>query len=432
MVPGGSEGRTPYSPLQLQGPLVQLLAAAGSGRADLIHESATRHVWFDGGVAVGVTSDRDDEKLGSWLVVRGLVPPQSVHEALVAKQDSERLGSVLVRNNRLSQEKLRSELESLAVTLLGRAALSGGVLVGEAGPSLPTDCRTLSAPAPALLAAAVRATDDLERLGLLLGEGQGWMVPETDAPPAVGVELGTSERYLLSLLKRPRTLDGLRRAALIDYEDLLRGLAVLALADLIAPCRAVRVPPPSRSTEASEPEAVRAAPATPEAAAPGALRTASGLQLASRRSVREALDALDASEAAPMCDLDGRVASGAQRHRAAAFLESAKQLRNTGGDRWTMRQLLTRALDVFPAVSVMVMLAELEIAELHLRSQGLDRLQRVLAKAPRCTEGWLLLGGYWAERGQAEKLRACAAKILAYDPENQDALAMTTPVAPHQ
>ena len=92
--------------------------------------------------------------------------------------------------------------------------------------------------------------------------------------------------------------------------------------------------------------------------------------------------------------------------------------------------MLGRALDAFPAASVMLLLAELELAEPHLRAQGLERIQRVLAKAPRATEGWLMLASYWAERQQPDKVRACAAKILAYDPDNPDARALTAAPAP--
>lgn len=418
-----------FGPLDFYPQLGEIIASLGTGRARMSSGAVTRHVWFDNGAVVGATSSSDDEKLGGWLVLRGMVPPQTMRETLASLPQGERLGTYLVRTNRLSPENLRKELETLTVTLICRAALAGGEMAGETGTSLPADHWSVSGPLSALLAAAIRSTDDLERLDVLLGQAPGWMAPESQDPAVDIAGLGKSERYLLSLLKRPRSLDNVRRAALIDYEDLVRGMALLAFMGMIAPCKTVNLPPPVSSSASAREQGAEAAGG--EAAPTTTARSLSGLHVANRRSVREALDALDAAEGGTaMHDLDGSEATGAQRHRVVALLESARQSRDSGGDRRTARQMLGRALDIFPAVAVMLTLAELEIAEPHLRSQGLDRLQRVLAKQPRSTEGWLLLARYWSERQQGEKVRACAAKILAYDPANAQAQELATGVIP--
>ncbi len=432
MAASADGGRTDFVPLQLHGPLERAIAALGAGRATLAHDSVNRYVWFDGGVVVAVTSSSDDEKLGSWLVLHSLVPPQTMRDALAAKRATERLGSVLCRAGLLSPEKLHSELRALAETLLGRAAVAGGELIAESDTSLPADARTMASLPHALLAAALRRGEDIEAVGRLLEQSPAWTCTESPDAPADTAGLDTSERYLLSLLKRPRTLDSLRRAALLDYTDLLRGVGVLAAAGLIEPCRAISAPPPLRSADGGATAPGTATPGGVAGAAEPAQDAPSGLFAVGKRNVREALAALDEAEASRLVlrDLNGQEASGALRHRVATLVDTATQLRDSGQDRRGARQMLARALDVFPAVSVMLMLADLELTEPHLRSQGLERLQRVLAKDPRSTGGWLMLARYWADRQQPDKVRACAAKILAYEPDNPDARALVAPATP--
>lgn len=428
MIGAVGDGRTEVAPLQLHGSLAPLIAAGGSGRAVLTRDSVSRTVWFDAGTVVAVTSSLEDEKLGSWLAARGVVPAPAVRQALASQAAGERLGGILVRAALITPEKLLSELESLALAVLGRAALAGGELTGDAAASLPADARMVAAPAQALLVAALRRIDDIEPLGLLLEQSPAWVVADVPDAPADTSILDTSQRYLLSLLKRPRTLDNLRRAALIDFTELIRGVAALVAAGMVVPCRVAHVPPSARVPDAAEAAPGAAAPGDAASAGEASPRPTSGLFTA-RRNVREALAALDAAEESrlDLRTLDGQEASGAQRHRVATLVDTAAQLRDSGQDRRGARQMLGRALDVFPAVSVMLLLADLELAEPHLRAQGLERLQRVLASAPRSTAGWLMLARYWADRQQPDKVRACAAKILAYDPANPDARALAAP-----
>jgi len=405
-------------PLALPGSLAQVITECLSGRARLADEGGARDVWFDEGAIVAVTSTHDDERIGAWLVRRRQVGADDVAAALGARLPGERIGAALVRRGALDGATLERELEALSLELLARMTVAGGELSSDASARLPADACTVRAEPRPLFIAALRAAADVGRVVEGAGAETGWVAV---AVPTAGAaaDLNDNERYVLSLLKRPRTLDGLRRAALVDFSEVMRAVAVLGAAGLIAACECRAAPPPARSLA----EALGAASpigdggGAGEAAGPAA--SSSPIPPA-RRDVRAMLDALDEAEAsaAPLCDIDGRPAGGAQRRRVVAMIEAAAEMLAAGEERRAVRQALNRAIAVFPAVTALLKLTELELADAASRPLALDRLQRILAKNPRCTEGWLLLGRYWEARGAPEKVRGCAAKILAYDPGN--------------
>jgi hypothetical protein len=421
MTTAAIEFRRTFAPLQLQIPLKQVMAQLNSGRVRFSHGPITRFVWVDGSMIVAVTSSREEEKLGSWLAGRGLVRPQAVREVLASKRRDERLGSALVGRGLLPASRLSGELAELSLTVLRRLVLSGGELVGEAGASAPRDAHTVEAPPSALLIAAVRRAEDLDPLHRLIGMGGAWGTSNDDMTSVDGTDFTDLERYLFTLLKRPRSVDSLRRVALYDYNDLLRGLAVLAVAGLIEPCRVVNPLP-----------AARIAPDTPESAAagPGAgpspfvvARPLTPRSEASGVALREVLATIDPGDEA------GELLPGAratelgdsERRRAAALLATAERMIERGDERRAARRVLLHALEVFPGTGIVLKLAELELAELHLRSQGLARLKQLLTEVPEHVSGWLMLARYWAERGDAIKRRGCAAKVLALEPDNEEA-----------
>ena len=416
-------------PLRLHDHLAPIIAASDGGRASLADRDTVRCVWFEGGNIVSVTSNCDDERLGAWLGGRRIVAPEAVREAVAERSPSERLGAALVRRGALDATVLRRELEALSLTLLARMVISGGTLAVESAERLPADARTLDAPPRAALLAAVRASVDVDRIADGMGPDDGWAAAEV-ASGGGGTDLTENERYVLSVLKRPRTVDALRRAALIDFTEVLRAVATLSVAGLAVPCECRAAPPPTRSL--AEALSLDAAAATePGESSTGAAEPPSPGAPA-KRDVRAMLDAMDEAEAnaAPMLDIDGRIATTAQRHRVATMLESAGEMIAAGEERRAVRLLLTRALAAFPALAALLKLTELELGEPSTRQLALDRLQRILAKNPRYTDAWLLLAHYWETRGAPEKARGCAAKILAFDPENADARRLLAPPAP--
>ena len=415
-------------PLRLHDHLAPIMAASDGGRARLVVQSASRDLWFEGGNIVSVTSNRDDERLGAWLGGRRIVAPAAVREALAERSPGERLGAALVRRGALAAGVLQRELEALSLTLLARMVIAGGTLAVDGAERLPADARTLDAPPRAALLAAVRASADVDRIADGMGPDDGWTAAEV-ASGGGDTDLTENERYVLSLLKRPRSLDGLRRAALIDFTEALRAVAALSVAGLAVPCECRAAPPPARSlAEALSLDGP--APAPDRGESPPAAPSSAGAP--AKRDVRAMLDALDEAEAnaAPMLDIDGRIATTAQRHRVATMIESVGEMMAAGEERRAVKLLLTRALSVFPALAALLKLTELELGEPSTRQLALDRLQRILAKNPRYTDAWLLLAHYWETRGAPEKARGCAAKILAYDPENPDARRLLTPPAP--
>ena len=416
-------------PLRLHESLARTMAVSTTGRVRLVNPSSARELWYEDGRIVSVTSSRDDEKLGAWLAGRRLVAAEAVREALAAKSGGERLGAVLVRRGALAPEALRRELEALSLALLARMTLQGGELEADGAARIPADARTLDAPPRPLFVAAMRASDEVDAAAENLGHDAGWAAVAEAPDAASGVELTENERYVLSLLKRPRTLDSLRRGALIDFVEAVRAVAVLTVAGLASPCECRTAPPPTRPLA----EALALAP--PDTVTAGADGTVAAFASPApgaappKRDVRAMLDALEQAEAAaaPMCDIDGHMASLAQRRRVVTMVDSAAEMLAAGEEKRAVKQLLTRALAVFPALAAMLKLTEIELVEPSTRQLALDRLQRILAKNPHCTDAWLLLAGYWESRGSTDKVRGCATRILAYDPGNAEARRLASP-----
>jgi hypothetical protein len=406
--------------MRLHESLAELTATCATGRVLLASAGAARELWFERGRIVAVSSSREDERIGAWLVSRGAVNAASVDAALAARIPGECVGAALVRLGTLPAAALRRELEALSLALLARMEIGGGALSEDRGAVAPAENRTVDLPVTAALVAALRASAEIETVLDGLGPEDGWAA--VDPAPSSAVELTENERHTLSLLRRPRTADALRRSALIDFTDALRAAAVLTVTGHVAACVCRTALPTARPlAEALAAGAASAAGAGADAA-PGTLPPGHAAE-PPRRNVRAMLEALDEAEASasPMVDIDGRAAAPAQRRRVATMLESAAEMLAAGEERRAVRQLLTRALGVFPALPALLKLTEIELADDGTRQLALDRLQRILAKNPRCTDAWLLLAAYWRARGAPEKVRGCAAKILAYDAGNAGA-----------
>ena len=92
-----------------------------TGRLDVVAGGDRRQLWFLDGAVVAVISDAEDEKLGAWLVARGLLEPARMALSLLRQPDGVRYGAFLVREGAIDVDRLAAALEALAVSIVGSA-----------------------------------------------------------------------------------------------------------------------------------------------------------------------------------------------------------------------------------------------------------------------------------------------------------------------
>src|SRR5664280_2157590 len=125
-------------------------------------------------------SDAEDEKLGKWLVSRGVLDASRMAIALLRQPDGVRFGAFLVQEGLLGPEALTKELEALSVGIVSHMLMEPGEWKYFDGEKLPVDAVSLDMTTASLLAAAVREVPDEAHLHKLVG-GDGFVWTAQDA-----------------------------------------------------------------------------------------------------------------------------------------------------------------------------------------------------------------------------------------------------------
>lgn len=408
-----------FSGLTLPRAVADAVERLGDGRIVARSDDRVRTVWFGAGRVHALTSGVEPEMLGGWLIQRGLVDAATVQRCLVDRGNGARLGQILVRAGVINGEALREELFHLACTIAARLFASGGTIDAEAGAGMPSDARTLDVPAVEVFAEAMLHTPDIDLLAELVGQGTVWEAAGDGA--AGSAQPSDAQRYLLSLLRPPKTLDALRRVVLADYAEVVRDLAFLAAAGLVVP-RGGQPPAPQTLGDLAG-GGVALAQRRLASSSP-ALRTLVPTRSGSDPRLRATLAELekDERELATREGFVGRdgVLSGPELRRAERLLAAAeKQLEDC--DPRGARRALAYAVETVPCAALLTRLGEIEISDPGTRHGGLQRLKQALALAPDYVAGWLVLASYWRQRGELDKERRCLEKVLAVDPDEAEA-----------
>jgi tetratricopeptide (TPR) repeat protein len=368
-----------------------IFAVCDRGRVRVTQKAAQRFVWFADGRVLAITSAADDERLGTWLVARGLLDKRSLHEALTFRSPSERLGAALQRHGMLAGETVSQELEVLTFTLAGKLLFENGTFDTDLTTVLPDDAAIVDySPEPLFVLAARRAhdTDQLERVA---GGVRRWVAVPGAASWEGDVDLQGLERQLMSSLGQPRSLAELQSDLAESGRHVARALVCLAVLGLV---RELTGAPLADVAQTPYPAANPRLKALLSGIEPHPQRT-----LAARLRAGDALDADTAEDA---------------KQQALAMLRA-------GGDRRQAQKLLAAALDVVPDASCLTVLAELEMHNPLWRARALERLKQAVVLAPQHTAAWLALANYWSLRLQPDKQRRCLEKILAYEPNHREA-----------
>jgi len=382
-----------FGPLELPRLIADAIAGVPHGRVQVNQRGSQRFVWFQAERVRAITSSIPSERLGDWLVERGLVDRRVVQQVLTQRQAGERFGAALVNRGHIGADRLAAELETLTSTIAARIVFEEGEFLVEAA-DLQDDTLAIDYAPLALFAAAVRRAPDSGQFERLTGGSRRWFVSR-HAATAREEDVTPFERFLLTRLTAPASLQEARALAPQQVRDVPRALACLALLGFVA----------EQSAAAGSPDAASES------------KDATGLPPASPE-LREVLKKIDPRPRFPGAQpepepLDPDKAEEARRE-AFAILER-------GGDPRQAHKLLAAAVDVVADPTSLCTLAELEMSNPLWRPKALDRLRKAVTIAPQFTAAWFMLANYWSTRGQPEKQRRCLQRILDYEPRNPGA-----------
>ncbi|MFI5142824.1 MAG: hypothetical protein ACHQQS_12730 [Thermoanaerobaculales bacterium] len=384
---------TRFAPLELPRRLAEAIAGIPHGRLQVNQRGAQRSVWFQAEKIRAITSSLDAERLGEWLVERGIVDRRAIQQALSHRQSGERFGAALVGRGFIAADRLAQELEMLTNTIAARMAFEEGEFRIDAA-DLPDDALGIDQPPLTLFAAALRRAPDSGQFERLTGGGKRWAV-SPHAATAQEDDVTPFERFLLTRLTAPTSLQDARALAPQQVREVPRALACLVLLGFVA----------ERTTEEG------GSPATPEASAKPEFPPASP-------DLREVLEKVDPRRPAPAAQEEAQPIDPEKVDEAK---REAFTMLERGGDARRAHKLLAAAVEMAADPVSLCTLADLEMANPLWRSKALDRLKNAVTIAPQFTQAWLMLANYWSTRGQPEKQRRCLQRILAYEPSNEGA-----------
>jgi|GEM_PF-1206051 len=397
-----------FGALQIARALAPVCRPGTRGRVTVRQSGAVRNLWWADRHIRAVTSESDNEWLGTWLLTKGLVRGPELARALKTCAAGERLGAALVRTGELNPLRLQVESEELSLALARRIVVAEGSFEAEIGATLPAGTETVHRSVRAFFAAGVRRVGDVEVLQRILGEGRRWEAAAATVATDTGFELSTFERFVFSHLTPAKTLDSLRTLAPDQFAETVRALAVLVATGLATPQRK-----PSSVVET-------VGQLDHESSARPARAKERPLPPASPR-VKELLARLEEIELQAMAAYSADSVQPQKtptRRKGEALRRTALRMLADGDDEKAAYRLLTRAANLAPSAAVLVDLARFEIQHERWHPRVVEHLKRALQMDPACEDAWSLLAEYWELRRQEEKLRRTVERWLAANPDS--------------
>ncbi len=237
--------------------LRSLVSAVVVGRLEVTPGPATTRLWLDAGQVSAVVSGREEDRLGNWLVSRGVLKPHHMAVALLKQPEGVRYGTFLVMEKLIDLDLLTSELAALATKIVSSLLFGPGSYRFVPGDTIPRDAASLQLTTASLLVAAVRAVEDPACFNsLLTAESYLWAAQNAMLLYQY-VQLQPHEGYLLSRIDGLTSVGVLQRLVPLPKESVVRALAGLVVAGLVE----VHDEPTGRPAPVKEPS--RQEPAAP-------------------------------------------------------------------------------------------------------------------------------------------------------------------------
>jgi tetratricopeptide (TPR) repeat protein len=464
--------------------LRELYRLLASGRLDVVIAGFRRHLWFEAGQVRAVVSEVEEEKLGKWLVARGVLDASRMAIALLRQPEGVRFGAFLVQEGALDPPALEKGLESLSVAIVSRLLTETGQYRFIDGEKLPMDAASIGMTTASLLAAAVRALPDETAVKAFTDPASYVWTAQDTLLLYQQVHLTTQEGYLLSRVDGTTTVAQLQRLVPMPAQEFSRALAVLLVAGVLE-TRESSSARPLTPTRVEEPPEVPADEELQYSAqeqreysevlklageirhrdyyrrlglAKGATqeqihatflelaklyhpdRAREGHLLSLRNELAEIYSAIqEAYDTLGNPEKRGRYEQALadsttdqvdaykeeQRRRAArTALVDANVTRAKelarAGDVGMAVQLLDQAVRLEPKAENLLLLARLEFKNPMWAQRALDHLKHAVSLAPDFTDAWLELANFWGTRGKVDRQVNCLERILDFDPVNED------------
>lgn len=222
-----------YGAGELPALLQTLVRQLTDGRLDLDVGGARRSLWVEAGQMRAVVSGREDEKLGRWLVDRGLLESARMALALLQQPEGVLFGTTLVEQDLIAAERLEEELEALAVTIVGRCLFDAGSYAFAENERVPFEAATLNMTSASLLVAAVRSLGEEHDFESMVDDEEFVCLVDDAVLRHQRAELTTHEAFVLSRVDGTTTVKQLTRVAGLPRARVLQALVGLATAGLV-------------------------------------------------------------------------------------------------------------------------------------------------------------------------------------------------------
>ncbi len=464
--------------------LRELYRLLASGRLDVVTDGCKRRLWFEAGQVRAVVSEVEEEKLGKWLVGRGVLEASRMAIALLRQPEGVRFGSFLVQGGAITASVLERELEALSVAIVSHMLVDPGEYSFVDGEQLPIEAASIGMTTASLLAAAVRCLPDEAALkGFIDPGGYIWSAQDT-LLHYQQVQLTPQEGYLLSRVDGTSTAAQLQRLVPMPRTEFTRALAALLVAGVLE----------IRESSSTRPLAPTSVEAPMEPAGDGEIqysaqqqreysevlklageirhrdyyrrlglakgatqeqihatflelaklyhpdRAREGHLLSLRNelaeiysAIQEAYDTLGTAEKRGRYE---RALGDSTTSQVDAYKEEQRRRAARGavvdanvsrakelaraGDVGMAVQLLDQAVRLDPKAENLLLLARLEFKNPMWSQRALDHLKHAVALAPEFTDAWLELANFWGARGKMDRQVTCLERILEFEPGNED------------
>ncbi len=244
------------------GYLAHLSETRASGTLVVSSRNVQREFRLSLGEVRAARSNADGERLGAWLIDRGLLSEDDRALCLLRQDGGETqpLGQLLVDRGLIAADALDAELEALALAITAHAAAEPrgycGFEEGLRNPG-PDTFPTLTTTQIILIAAREFTNTDVKRE--TVGSFDQLIARAKDLDTLIfDLTLTTTEGFLLSRLEGPRTLATVEAATALQHDEMLAIVYTLLTAGLVSLASA-----PSTSRPATRPQPSQAAPAPP-------------------------------------------------------------------------------------------------------------------------------------------------------------------------
>ncbi len=213
----------------------QIYLSRQTGTLEIYNGDALRRVSFRKGSVTFATTNRDSERLGSLLVAEGKITPEQLETVLIETRSGKRSGRVLVQRGLVGAEEmdlyLRKHQSELAISVLNWKR--GTFRFSKTLPAEYEDVFIDLSTADIILEGVRRIPNPAEVLELLGDSNRLLRLALDPLSRFQNASLSAQEGYLLSRLEQPTTISEICRVSALGESATRRALLGFVLAGIL-------------------------------------------------------------------------------------------------------------------------------------------------------------------------------------------------------